>query len=139
MTFFNLKTGVNIIQSVSINVNIELKTLACAHCGLQFAVTSDFMRCRREDHESFYCPTGHSNIYTGENKAEKLERQLKFEKTRREQAEQEAEKQKKISSAQKAENTRLKNRVKHGVCPCCNRTFKQLARHMKNKHPEYEV
>jgi hypothetical protein len=24
-----------------------------------------------------------------------------------------------------------------GVCPCCNRTFQQLARHMKAKHPGY--
>jgi hypothetical protein len=22
-------------------------------------------------------------------------------------------------------------------CPCCNRTFQQLARHMKAKHPEH--
>ena len=31
----------------------------------------------------------------------------------------------------------VKARVAHGVCPCCNRTFKQLARHMKTKHPDY--
>lgn len=23
------------------------------------------------------------------------------------------------------------------TCPCCKRTFKQLAAHMKNKHPEF--
>lgn len=33
--------------------------------------------------------------------------------------------------------TRTKKRGGHGVCPCCNRTFQQLARHMKSKHPDY--
>lgn len=38
----------------------------------------------------------------------------------------------------KAQLTKTKKRVSNGVCPCCNRTFKQLARHMENKHPEYK-
>ncbi len=29
---------------------------------------------------------------------------------------------------------RLMRRVSAGVCPCCNRTFSDLARHMKTKH-----
>jgi hypothetical protein len=28
--------------------------------------------------------------------------------------------------------------VANGVCPCCNRTFQNLARHMAGKHPDYE-
>lgn len=39
--------------------------------------------------------------------------------------------------AEKAAKTRLKNRAKAGVCPCCNRTFKQLAAHMKTQHPNW--
>lgn len=35
--------------------------------------------------------------------------------------------------------TRLKNRAAHGVCPCCNRTFQQLARHMSAKHPDFKT
>lgn len=31
----------------------------------------------------------------------------------------------------------LRNRAAAGVCPCCNRTFEQLGRHMTTKHPEY--
>lgn len=40
-------------------------------------------------------------------------------------------------SAQRGVTTRIKNRVKHGVCPCCQRTFRQLAAHMKSKHPDF--
>lgn len=31
------------------------------------------------------------------------------------------------------------HRVGAGVCPCCKRTFQQLARHMKCKHPKYRT
>lgn len=31
---------------------------------------------------------------------------------------------------------RLKKRVSAGTCPCCKRSFRQLALHMKSKHPE---
>ena len=34
--------------------------------------------------------------------------------------------------------TRLKKRAIAGVCPCCNRTFQQLAAHMAHKHPDYK-
>jgi hypothetical protein len=39
--------------------------------------------------------------------------------------------------AEKAAKTKIKNRVAKGVCPCCNRTFQNLADHMKSKHPDY--
>jgi hypothetical protein len=28
-------------------------------------------------------------------------------------------------------------RIGNGVCPCCNRSFTNLRRHMTTKHPEY--
>lgn len=37
-------------------------------------------------------------------------------------------------NARKAKS--LSDRAHAGVCPCCNRTFKQLAAHMKTKHPD---
>jgi hypothetical protein len=33
--------------------------------------------------------------------------------------------------------TKLKKRGAAGVCPCCNRTVKQMAEHLAEKHPEY--
>lgn len=35
------------------------------------------------------------------------------------------------------EAERLRRRTAAGVCPCCNRSFVQLARHMKTKHPDH--
>lgn len=33
--------------------------------------------------------------------------------------------------------TRLSKRASAGTCPCCNRTFKQLAAHMATKHQTF--
>jgi hypothetical protein len=43
------------------------------------------------------------------------------------------------TAQRKAENSikRLKKRSAAGVCPCCNRTFKELANHMKSKHAQF--
>lgn len=40
--------------------------------------------------------------------------------------------------AAERELKKIQTRVKGGVCPCCNRSFVQLTRHMKTKHPDYE-
>lgn len=32
----------------------------------------------------------------------------------------------------------MKNRVANGVCPCCNRHFENLERHMKGQHPDFQ-
>lgn len=51
----------------------------------------------------------------------------------------EAEAVKRSAAAYKGAATRLKNRAKAGVCPCCNRTFQNLARHMASQHPDHET
>jgi hypothetical protein len=38
-------------------------TIECATCGVVFAVTDSYQARRREDHERFFCPNGHRNIY----------------------------------------------------------------------------
>lgn len=34
---------------------------------------------------------------------------------------------------------KIEKRVANGVCPCCNRTFEDLARHMSTKHKDYAL
>jgi len=112
----------------------------CCNCGMPFAMTKDFQRRRRDDKTTFYCPAGHPQHYTGESAADRAQRlagQLDIERTRRQQAEHKLDYARR---SQKATSTRLKKvkqRVGHGVCPCCNRTFQQLAKHMAAQHPTY--
>lgn len=112
----------------------------CCECGMAFAMTSDFQRRRLSAKDSFYCPAGHSQHYIGmsdKDRAQHLAGELDMERTRRRDAQKAADY---ATRARKAVSTRLrkvKQRVGHGVCPCCNRTFKQLADHMATQHPGY--
>lgn len=95
---------------------------------------------------SFHCPNGHAQHYTAEkSEREQLRRErdrLKYDAARLEdearEAREEADAARRSAAAMKGVATRMKNRVKHGVCPCCNRTFADLARHMATKHPDID-
>lgn len=112
----------------------------CYKCGMAFGIPQDFQERRCSDKQSFYCPAGHPQAYVGpsdRDRAQKLAGQLDMERTRRQQAEKVADY---ATRSRKAVSTRLKKvkaRVGHGVCPCCNRTFKALADHMATQHPTY--
>lgn len=115
----------------------------CCTCGITFGFAAAYDKQLRKSHNSFYCPNGHSQSYTGKNEEEQLRKDLQAEKQRREQAEREkewaqAEARNHQTQRTKAQNKlkRITARVNAGVCPHCNRTFKQLAAHMKTKHPE---
>lgn len=125
---------------------VTLATVACCNCGVVFAMPADLRAKRVADKETFWCPNGHSQHFTGTSdadRAKKAERDLA-------QMRDVAESHRKMAShnaalalaaedalkAEKAEAARLAKRAKAGVCPCCNRTFRQLALHMKKQHPE---
>lgn len=122
----------------------ELVVENCCECGVTFAMTRDLYNRRRNDHKGFFCPNGHQQYYSSKSEAEKLREQLKekdqsldYYRTANNNLHNRITEKNHEIRAHKAAKTRLKNRVKHGVCPCCNRTFKQLAEHMKQMHPEY--
>ena len=93
----------------------------------------------------FYCAYGHSMVFVvGETEAEKLRRERDRLAQRIAERDDEIKRQREMReaterqlSATRGVVTRIKNRVGHGVCPCCNRTFGDLARHMMSKHPTY--
>jgi hypothetical protein len=114
----------------------------CPTCGCVYAIPDGVHRMglKHKASHTIYCPSGHPWHYTGTTHAEEV-RQLRDNlaaaRARRDQAE-EGERMARMREA-KAEKARkrLADRAAAGVCPCCHRTFKQLARHMDNKHPEY--
>lgn len=112
--------------------------ISCGKCGIDFTVPDHWEQSRRNDHETFYCPNGHPRVFKGESEAEKLRRE------RDRLAQQLAHKDDQIKSrdkslvAAKGQITKLKKRASAGTCPCCNRTFSNMAQHMKTKHPEFD-
>ena len=125
--------------------DISFSTVDCCSCHGSFLMTATAIRNLKKTKKGFYCPyCGTVQGWYGDNEEDRLKKQLEAEKNGRELAERRATRAqvregvaKLKASAQKGVATRLKNRAKAGVCPCCTRTFKQLAAHMKNKHPEY--
>lgn len=110
----------------------------CCNCGVEFA--SPVLRKRLIDGKSFYCPNGHSQHYT-KTTSQKLQEQLDAEILLRQQAQNDAEWQRAEARNARIQEIKAKNalkkiqvRVSSGVCTKCNRTFKQLAAHMKCKH-----
>lgn len=135
------------MSAITLIQTFTIVTCSRKNCGISFALTDSFIRIRRSDRQSFYCPNGHSQWYPGETdetKIQKLTGQLDQERSRvaserrmRQEVNRKLDYQ---TRARKAVSTRLKKvkvRVGNGVCPCCNRTFSQLANHMASEHPHY--
>ena len=107
----------------------------CCECGIIWAAPAHFIKERRNDHKWFYCPNGHRQHYPQESEEERLRRER--DRLRQEQAylEGRVAEEERRAATYKGHATRLRRRAKAGVCPCCNRNFQNLARHMDSKHP----
>lgn len=120
----------------SIYMNREYVVVDCGKdgCSQHFAMSRSFYNETRRTGKSWYCPSGHSLIWKGETTEKKLEaaqaRQRHLEDQLR-AAEAEAE-------SVRVRLLRDRQRFANGVCPRCNRTFQNVARHMATQHPDYE-
>lgn len=122
---------------------IVLEAITCANCGMTFAMPERYLRKLRQEGGAFYCPAGHSQHFR-ESEVKKLTKQLETAERQTKlvqgyyQAEQnDHEHTRNRLRATKGQLTKTKKRVANGVCPCCNRTFANLHRHMAGQHPEY--
>jgi hypothetical protein len=112
---------------------LEMRELRCGECGINFAAPEFFMAEKQRTGAGWYCPNGHARAYR-ETDVAKLQKELEAERQRvamERQMRYDAE-----VKARKAEQSlkRQTKRVNAGVCPHCNRTFQQLARHMQCMH-----
>ena len=117
-------------MNITVPTTIVYETIECAVCGHLMALPTTFVRNRRDDHKGFYCPNGHSNYFAAQSEADRL---------REEKARAISQLDQERAARYDAEHGRAKverklARVAKGVCPECQRTFRNLARHMKCKH-----
>lgn len=118
----------------------------CWKCSSQFWMPDDLeAAARRDSNIAVYCAHGHRGVFT-EKPTEEDRLRLERDRLVQRVAEKDdeinrqrlrAELTERRLSAAKGRVTRIKNRVGHGVCPCCNRTFTDLQRHMASKHSDY--
>jgi len=123
-------------MSYAITRTIEIVTDECCRCGIVFGYPKNWWERKRQTGDGFYCPNGCSLVFRNpenvrlKQEAERLKRDLS---AAREAVNLARESARRIE----AKLTRLKKRTANGVCPCCSRTFQNLHRHMKSKHPDF--
>lgn len=116
---------------------INLTTIECGSCGITFGAPDRWIQARRDDHKTFYCPNGCPRAYQGESKAERAERHRQEAERALHRRTEQLEAERRSHAATKGQLTKTRKRVAGGVCPCCNRTFQNLGRHMHTKHPGF--
>lgn len=111
---------------------------SCPTCGCVSTVPEIVYDEQKNRGGYHHCPNGHqwgwrkerSDIENLRRERNRLQQQIaerddaiRYEREQREAAEN--------------RERRLKKRAAAGVCPCCNRSFQALTRHMKSKHPNF--
>jgi hypothetical protein len=114
----------------------KLSVIHCAECAMAFAVPERFETDRRRDHKTFHCPIGHHNFFGAESDVERANRLLREAEIARIEADAARNRAQMEAKTAQRKLARVKHRVANGVCPCCTRTFTNLARHMASKHPD---
>lgn len=113
---------------------VVLEEVTCKSCGITHAVPERLLDGLRETGGYYSCPNGHRWGW-GEGEEDKLRKELKAKQVLLDRREaQLASTTDQLEAAQR-EAKRHAKRTANGVCPHCKRSFVQLARHMKTKHP----
>lgn len=135
---FNLRG--RIAMPVTLIRDVELTTMQCGSCGIVFAMPSaKYDQCRTKG-GNFFCPNGHARVFR-EPDVKRLERELAQERQQHDQCRADRDHAENRARTLKGVVTKKRkqlDRVSKGVCPCCNRSFENLHRHMQTKHPEFQ-
>lgn len=131
-------------EGIEFGLTVTMEVIVCYSCGVPFGVPHNLRRHYLEKGKDFYCPNGHRQAYTL-SEVDKLKKELEEKQdeiTRKDSRikywQGEADKGKRLAIGQKIQASKAKNKLRRvyaGVCPCCNRSFQDLARHMKQMHP----
>jgi len=116
----------------------ELIITSC-WCGIRLAIPQDLYNEAKRIEKSIYCPLGHTFIYSNTTAKEnvRLRRELDDAYTRLTHTRDERDFERRRVIAYKGVIGKTKKRIAAGVCPCCTRTFQNLAKHMSTQHPDY--
>ena len=120
----------------------------CCRCKQDIQLPLElYHAAKRSPNISFWCAYGHQQHFAeGETNETKLRRERDRLAQQIAQRDDEIRRQRELGeaaerqvSAARGQVTKLKNRASAGVCPCCNRSFPQLRRHMETKHPTFKA
>jgi DNA repair exonuclease SbcCD ATPase subunit len=111
---------------------------------MRHAIPEELQNFQRRQHANgqrqtdIYCPLGHAYVKAGKGEAEKLRESLERERERAARMAAERDQAQASARSYKGVATKARKRAAAAVCPCCNRSFVQLRRHMETQHPDYD-
>ena len=120
-------------------VSTVLCQITCGVCGGVYAILERYRQHKAEQGGYWHCPYC-QNTWGFSKEVSLIEKAQREARTANDMlARERAEHEQTTMSlrAHKAAKTRLKNRIANGICPCCNRYFKNLHKHIKTEHPKF--
>jgi Zn ribbon nucleic-acid-binding protein len=123
-------------MSATLQYQEVLQAVECVSCGVSFAMPMSLYNKRLEDHKAFWCPNGHGGYFPRETEAEKLAKQLVATRAQLDQKEMAIRDSRREAERAHKETAKIKRWATAALCPCCNRSFVQLRRHIAAKHPD---
>lgn len=112
-------------------------------CGMHHAVPRqlrDHMNAQHENGQKqtgIYCPLGHVWIFSGTPAVDKERKRREAAEARAQAIQDQLDAAERAHSATKGQLTKARKRIGKGVCPCCNRHFVNVERHMSTQHPGF--
>lgn len=117
--------------------DIKMRTTTCRSCGVIHSYPEVLWEEKEESGGYIFCPNGHQwGFREGKKERDAVRRERDLLRQQAARYEDELREANARADKAQAEAKRVITRTGAGVCPCCNRSFTQLARHMKSKHPE---
>lgn len=120
-------------------MHVSMIEYQCWVCGTPFAVSENV---RDNIREKNLCPRGcklglgKSHYQQLQEAADARQREMQAALNQAQHAKLVAEKETKKAIADKR---KVERRIAHGVCPCCNKTFNDIANHMVTEHKEFRL
>lgn len=139
-------------MSFSQVVRLHFHPVICCACSGTFAIDAALNKRARVDKKvPVYCAAcGTKQGWGGQTPIDRARTEVNSELVRLKQKNEHleavaesrrerAETAERSLSATKGVVTKIKNKISKGICPCCNRSFTNLRRHMNSKHPDYAL
>ena len=111
-------------------VTVTLTQINCGQCGGTYAINERYRQQKYEEGKTWTCPYCRTGWGYEKGENPQLREQVEAERRRLQAA---LSRENEERAAKERLERKLK-RVNRGVCPECNRTFSNLAQHMKCKH-----
>lgn len=110
----------------------------CGTCAVWHTIPKIVHDCYEREGGFWHCPNGHQRGFRkGTDEIERENTRRERDRLKQDAARMADEIAAQTKRAEEAEKkiAQTRRRAAAGVCPCCTRTFLNVQRHMKTKHP----